>query len=125
MSTYAFEVMSPAQATGFQPADRLVIGGLIGSPDTVGVAFSGANVTLTSAGRSLTFGAAFTSQVRALRPAGEAQLLLGTPGGDMIVGTGLGDALYGGAGDDMLFGGLGADRRGRAGFDAAPASAGR
>lgn len=118
MSTFAFEVMSQGQASGFAAADSLVIANPSSStPANTSVTFSGENVTIGLAGRSLTFGAAFTDQVRSIRPGGQSGVIIGTPRNDAITGYGLatdpftapGDALFGGAGDDTINGGYGSD----------------
>jgi Ca2+-binding RTX toxin-like protein len=114
--TFAFEVMSQAQATSFGVSDGLVIASAFPYGAVVSATFSGANTTISYGGKSLTFGPDFSSQVRELRPDGQAGVIVGTPGGDVITGRSLttyqpppGDSIFGGAGDDTLDGGTGSD----------------
>jgi len=112
LSTYAFEAMTPQQAAAFTSADHVILTSVLATPANVTVAFSGADVTITSGGRSLTFGAAFTSQIHSIRPDGQFTIVIGTPQDDEITGISrvvgivgqFGDALYGGAGNDTLTG---------------------
>ncbi len=125
MSTYAFESMSPGQATSFAVGDNLILTSRLATSTNVSVTFTGADVTITSEGRSLTFGAAFTERVHSIRPSGENLIVIGSRGDDVITGlsrSGLqsvdGDVLFGGAGNDTLDGDLGADTlNGGAGAD--------
>jgi len=109
VSTYAFEVMSQGQATALTAADHVLIATPAVSPSSVGVSFSGSEVTIASGGRSLTFGGAFAGQVHSLRPAGQPGLIIGTAGADVFKGTAAADAMHGGPGADTLNGAGGAD----------------
>ncbi|WP_293473909.1 calcium-binding protein [Phenylobacterium sp.] len=119
MSTYAFEVMSQGQAAGFTASDQLLVATALPSLSVVSVAYAGDNVTLTVAGKSLTFGPAFSSRVNSLRPADAPGIVIGTTGNDVIKGgnatgtlsplTFAGDVIFGGPGDDTLEGGGGSD----------------
>ncbi len=111
VATFAFEGMTQAQASSFAASDNLVITSSGATPSSVGVTYAGSSVTISFNTEVLTFGGAFTSQVRSILPSTAKSVIIGTTGNDFIVGynshgppDGPGDAIYGGPGDDTLAG---------------------
>lgn len=122
LATYAFELISPDQASAFGVSDMLVIVGASASNATlISVSFAGSTVTLGYLERTLTFGPGFASQVHQIRPSSEPALVIGSTGDDALTGRDsppglflpggepVGDALFGGPGADTINSGNGQD----------------